>query len=212
MPNATPTPVVKFLATEKYETVWNAMRDFTEQRVETSADEIWLLQHPPVYTLGQGGKEEHIIRRNNIPVIHSDRGGQVTYHGPGQIVAYVLLDIRRRSGGLRTLVRALEAAIINLLCDYGINANGDEKAPGVYVAGAKIAALGLRLRRGCTYHGISLNVAMDLSPFADINPCGYANLSVTQMADHGVALAAADIMPPLAEHLKKTLWDGYCKL
>ncbi len=125
MPNATPTPVVKFLATEKYETVWNAMRDFTEQRVETSADEIWLLQHPPVYTLGQGGKEEHIIRRNNIPVIHSDRGGQVTYHGPGQIVAYVLLDIRRRSGGLRTLVRALEAAIINLLCDYGINANGD---------------------------------------------------------------------------------------
>lgn len=198
-------PVIKRLGCEHYETVWQAMRQFTDQRLAETNDEIWLLEHPPVYTLGQGGKGKHILRANGIPVIRSDRGGQVTYHGPGQIIAYVLLDIRQRNGGLRFLVRQLEEAVIRLLSDYGIKGCGNEKAPGVYVQGAKIAAIGLRLRRGCTYHGVSLNVAMDLSPFLDIDPCGYAGLAVTQMADYGVTADVKEIMQPFALHLQKTL-------
>lgn len=166
-----------------YEPVWRAMQRFTEQREATTPDEIWLLSHPPVFTQGQAGKAEHILAPGDIPVIQIDRGGQVTYHGPGQLVVYVLIDIRRADMGVRQLVSALEQAVIDTLSCVKIEATLQPRAPGVYVEGAKIASLGLRIRRSCSYHGLSLNVAMDLEPFARINPCGYQGMAVTQIAD-----------------------------
>lgn len=180
---------VRFLGQQAYEPTWAAMQAFTAARDETTPDELWLLEHPPVYTQGQAGKPEHLLNPGQIPVVQIDRGGQVTYHGPGQLVAYVLFDLKRRKLGVRELVRRLEQSVIDLLAGYGITAYGKVDAPGVYVAQgdgeAKIAALGLRIRNGCCYHGLSFNVHMDLSPFHHINPCGYAGLHVTQLADFG---------------------------
>ena len=178
---------VRHLGTADYESTWHRMRDFTMARIAETADELWQVEHPSVYTLGVAAKPEHLPRTNNgIPVVKTDRGGQITYHGPGQVVIYTLLDLRRRNLGVRALVRKLEQAVIELLKAYRIEAKGREDAPGVYVAGAKVAALGLRIRNGCCYHGLSLNVDMDLSPFDAINPCGYPGLVVTQLRELGV--------------------------
>ncbi len=163
------------------------MREFTLARGDASPDELWLLEHPPVYTVGIAGKPEHWPRTDNgIPVVRVDRGGQITYHGPGQLVAYLLLDLRRRGISVRPLVRKMEQAVINLLADYGVDAHGRADAPGVYVGAAKIAALGLRVKNGCCYHGLALNVDVNLDPFLAINPCGYAGLEVTRMRDLGI--------------------------
>lgn len=167
----------------EYEPTWQAMRDYTEQRHQGSLDEIWYLQHPPVFTLGLNGKPEHLLDPGDIPVVHIDRGGQVTYHGPGQLVAYLLLDLHRRQGGVKLMVQQIEQAVIDLLSEFDIDAERLAGAPGIYVAGRKIAALGLRIRRGLSYHGLALNVDMDLAPFQRINPCGYAGMQVTQLAD-----------------------------
>ena len=177
-----------------YEPAWRAMREFTDTRGGDAADEIWLLEHPPVFTQGQAGRAEHLLNPGTIPVLQTDRGGQVTYHGPGQLVAYTLIDLRRRGLGVRDLVSALEAATVQLLAAYEIMASPRPDAPGVYVAsGAKIAQLGLRVRRGCSFHGLSLNVDMDLAPFGGINPCGHPGMAVTSMA-----LESGRSMPPLA--------------
>ena len=162
------------------------MREFTAARSASDADELWLVQHPAVFTLGQAGKHEHVLSAGAIPVVSSDRGGQVTYHGPGQVVLYCLLDLRRLHIGVRTLVESLEDSVIDSLAAHGLCAQRRAGAPGVYVADAKIAALGLRVRNACTYHGVSLNVRMDLEPFARINPCGFAGLRVTSMYEHGI--------------------------
>ena len=169
-----------------YEDTWTAMRDFTLARRDDTADEVWLLEHSAVYTLGLSGNTRHILRRNAIPIVHSDRGGQVTYHGPGQLVAYLLFDLKRLGIGIRSFVRTIEQAVIDLLAAHNITANRRAGAPGVYVAERKLAALGLRVRRGCTYHGLALNVNMDLAPFADIDPCGYPQLQITQLRDLGL--------------------------
>ncbi len=188
-----------------YETVWKEMRAFCDSRGADAADEMWLLQHAPVYTLGQAGRAEYLLRENGIPLVRSDRGGQITYHGPGQLVAYLMLDLRRRGWGARRLARAIENAVIALLAEYGIAAEGKPDAPGVYIRGAKIAALGLRIRRGCTYHGMSFNVDMDLSPFDDIAPCGFAGLRATQLADHAAAPPLSAVQEDLARHLRLAL-------
>jgi lipoyl(octanoyl) transferase len=171
------------LGVQPYEKVWAAMSEFTQHRALNAHDQLWLVQHPPVFTQGQAGKPEHLLNQNGIPLVQTDRGGQITYHGPGQLVAYTLLDLRRLKMGVRDLVTALEQSIIATLQHYSISSNSDLKAPGVYVNGAKIAALGLRVRRGCSFHGLSLNIAMDLSPFQNINPCGYQGLVTTQVKD-----------------------------
>ncbi len=176
---------VRHLGLRDYAPVVAAMQAFTESRDADSGDEIWLLEHPPVYTLGRAALPDHVLAPGAIPVVRTDRGGQVTYHGPGQLVAYTLIDLRRRRLGVRDFVHLLEGCLIDLLAGYGIPAGRRAGAPGVYVADAKIAALGLRVRRGCAYHGVSLNVDMDLEPFARINPCGYPGLRVTQLAALG---------------------------
>jgi len=185
------------------------MQAFTASRGVDTADEIWLTEHPPVYTLGLAGRHEQVLRDNGIPVIKVDRGGQITYHGPGQLVAYLLYDLRQRKLGVRAMVRTIEGALVEWLATLGVRAYGKPSAPGVYVARAggeaKIAALGLRVRNGCTYHGLAVNVAMDLAPFADIDPCGYPGLAVTQLADLDVARtveqAGAELAPILSAHL-----------
>ncbi len=164
-----------------YEPTWQAMRDFTDSRDELTDDELWLCEHPPVYTLGQAGKREHILNPGEIPVLQSDRGGQVTYHGPGQFIVYSLVNLRRAGYGIREMVVRLENSVIDLLAEYGVQAHSRRDAPGVYVGEAKIAALGLRVRKGCSYHGIALNIDPDLAPFLGINPCGYEHLQVTSM-------------------------------
>jgi lipoyl(octanoyl) transferase len=180
------------LGRQPYEPVWRAMQAFTEQRGDDTRDELWLLEHEPVFTQGLNGKTEHLLDPGPIPVLPVDRGGQVTYHGPGQLVAYYLIDLQRRGLGVRDLVIALEECVIELLAGHGISAQGRRDAPGVYVDDRKIASLGLRVRRGCSYHGLSLNVDMDLSPFQRINPCGHRGLAMTQMKelDPSVTLAA----------------------
>jgi lipoyl(octanoyl) transferase len=178
------------------------MQDFTASRTAATPDEIWLLEHEPVYTLGLAGRCEHIHGDTGIPVIKSDRGGQVTYHGPGQLIAYLLFDLRRLDIGVRLLVRAMENAVIDLLAEFGVCAAGSVSQPGVYVGGAKIAALGLRIKNGCCYHGLALNVDMDLLPFAAIDPCGYPGLAVTQLRDLGVEANIAELRPHLVRHLK----------
>ena len=174
---------VRWLGQVDYEPTWHAMQTFTDQRNADSADEIWLLEHPPVFTQGQAGKAEHVLFPGDIPVVQVDRGGQVTYHGPGQLVAYILIDIRRQHIGVRELVTLIENALVQLLSGYNVTAYAKPDAPGVYVDEAKIASLGLRIRRGCSFHGLALNVAMDLEPFQRINPCGYQGLRMTQLAE-----------------------------
>lgn len=171
-----------------YRSAWERMRHYTDTRAAASADVLWLLEHPAVYTFGQAGRPEHLLDAGDTPVVHSDRGGQVTWHGPGQCVAYLMLDLKRLGIGVREMVERIEGAVIALLAGYGIHGLGRREAPGVYVDGAKIAALGLRVRRGCSYHGLSFNVDPDLAAFRGINPCGFAGLAVTRLVD----LAAAD--------------------
>ena len=194
----------------EYQPTWRAMQQFTAARDAATRDEIWLLEHPPVYTLGLAGKMEHVLAPGDIPVIHIDRGGQVTYHGPGQLVVYPLIDLKRLRLGVRALVEALENSVIATLAEFGIQAAGRRDAPGVYTPGGrKIAALGLRVRRGCSYHGLAFNIAMDLEPFSRINPCGYADLEITQLKDLG---GPADVNT-VAARLKLRLLDqlGYNK-
>ena len=174
--------VLRELGEVEYQPTLQAMKDFTDRREPDTPDELWLLQHPAVFTQGQAGKAEHVLAAGDIPVIQVDRGGQVTYHGPGQWVLYLLLDLRRRHCGVRDLVDLIEHSVVRLLAEYGIEAQPRRDAPGVYVGAQKIASLGLRVRRGCSYHGLALNVDMDLEPFQRINPCGYAGLEVTSMA------------------------------
>lgn len=177
-------PVVRRLGLVEYLPTLEAMRSLTAERDAETADEIWLLEHPPVFTQGQAGKPEHVLAAGDIPVVRVERGGQVTYHGPGQLVAYLMLDIRRSEMGVRDLVTAMERSLVSLLDSYGVDAAPRADAPGVYVGQAKIASLGLRIRRGCSFHGLALNVDMDIQPFQRINPCGYAGLAMTQLRDH----------------------------
>lgn len=200
--------MVRYKGLTDYEDVWSQMKDFTALRDSQTPDEIWLLEHHPVYTLGQAGKEEHILNPAGIKVVRSDRGGQVTYHGPGQLIAYLLLDVSRRSLGVRQLVSTVESAIISFLESYGVKAGRVKSAPGVYIEGKKVAALGLRIRRGCCYHGLSLNMDMDLSPYSGINPCGYDSLEVTQLKDYGVTLSLEDAGKQLITYLAQEFSFG----
>lgn len=198
-------PLTRHLGLIEYLPTWQAMQDFTAARGPDTPDELWLLEHPPVYTLGLAGKPEHLLRATDIPVVKIDRGGQITYHGPGQIVVYLLLDLKRSNIGVKELVRRMEQAPIDLLAGYGVKAERHDKAPGVYVGNAKIAALGLRIKNGCCYHGLCLNVDMDLSPYAAINPCGYEGLAVTQCRDVGVTDNLEVVGDKLIEQLKQNL-------
>lgn len=200
-PPPAPCLRVRRLGRVEYAPTFAAMQEFTATRTAETADELWIVEHPPVFTLGQAGKPEHLLRDIGIPLVRIDRGGQVTYHGPGQVVIYLLLDLNRRQLKVRELVRHIEQAVIDLLAAHGVTAERHTNAPGVYVAGAKIAALGLRIRRGCSYHGVALNVQMDLSPFAAINPCGYPGLAVTQTHDLGLALTPDTAADELTRHL-----------
>lgn len=191
-----------------YLATWEAMRAFTDGRDTTTADEVWVLEHPPVFTQGRNGKAEHLLAPGDIPVVPVDRGGQVTYHGPGQAVVYPLIDLRRHHLGVRHLVSAMEQAVIDLLADHGVTARARADAPGVYVAGAKVASLGLRVRHGRSYHGLSLNVDMELEPFARINPCGYAELAVTQLRDLGIALRPEEAGVAVAAYLAQRVGYG----
>ncbi len=201
------TLIARQLGLREYTPVWRAMQAYTDQRQTDWDDEIWLVEHPPLFTLGFNGKTGHLLNPGDIPVVTIDRGGQVTYHGPGQQIAYLLIDIRRCKLGVRKMVERIEQAIIDLLAGFDINAHGRRDAPGVYVGEAKIAALGLRIRRGCSYHGLALNVNMDLEPFTRINPCGYADLPVTQIRELGGPDSLAEIAPLLCRHLAQQL--GY---
>ena len=199
-------PVIRHLGQVEYEPTWRAMEKFTLERGPGTPDEIWFLEHLPVFTLGLAGKMEHVLAPGDIPVVHIDRGGQVTYHGPGQLVVYPLIDLRRRKLGVRELVEALENSVIDTLAGYGIDAKGRRDAPGVYVDARKVCSIGIRVRRGCSYHGIAFNVDMDLSPFQRINPCGYAGLEMTQVSALGgpadVREVAEDLTPALLRHLR----------
>ena len=189
-----------------YQPTWQAMQRFTDTRNADTPDEIWLLEHPPVFTQGQAGKAEHLLFPGEIPVVQVDRGGQVTYHGPGQLVAYLLLDVRRSGIGVRELVSRIERSLIDTLASYGVTANAKPDAPGVYVDGAKIASLGLRIRNGRSFHGLALNVDMDLQPFQRINPCGYAGMAMTQLADLVAGpVELAEVSRRLREQLVKHL-------
>lgn len=199
---------------QDYQTIWQAMRDFTEHRSSTTEDEIWLLQHQPVFTLGQAGKIEHLLTNTSIPLVKTDRGGQITYHGPGQLIAYLLIDIKRRHLGVRDLVSLMEVSLMQLLSDINVESYTKKSAPGVYIQRCinhkmtehKIAALGLRIRKGCSYHGLALNVDMDLSPFQQINPCGYAGLAVTQLTEiSAVKPDWQEIEQKLVQHLVKNI-------
>lgn len=197
MPGSLPLQV-RYLGEIDYRQAWQAMMDFTHQRTAASDDEIWLLEHPPVFTQGQAGKAEHLLFPGDIPVVQSDRGGQVTYHGPGQLIAYPLLDLRRLGIGVRDLVTIIEQTVVALLENYGVSARPRSDAPGVYVDEAKIASLGLRVRKGCSFHGVSLNLTLDLAPFSRINPCGYQGLRMTRLAD---LVAEVPPMERVAEQL-----------
>ncbi len=196
---------IRRLGLTDYRPTWEAMRRFTEDRGPATADEIWLTEHPPVFTQGLNGRAEHLLAPGDIPVVQIDRGGQVTFHGPGQLVLYCLLDLQRLGIGVKGLVGTIEKSVIELLAEYAIDAKTMAGAPGVYVDGAKIAALGLRVRKGCCYHGLSLNIDMDLEPFARINPCGYRGLEVTQLVDLGVATDVARTGDRLAQLLTGNL-------
>ena len=195
------TLLVKHLGRVEYEPTWRAMQQFTESREQGSTSEAWIVEHPPVFTQGQAGKPEHLLAVSEIPVVQSDRGGQVTYHGPGQVVIYLLLNLRGTGMGIRGLVTAIEDSIIAMLAEHNIDAESRRDAPGVYVNEAKIAALGLRVKRGFTYHGLSFNLDMDLSPFQQINPCGYQGLAVTQGAELGLSLSFDQAAKTILEQL-----------
>ena len=197
--------LVRRLGLQPYAAVWEAMRAFTDARAQDTPSELWLLEHPPVFTLGQAGRVEHVRAPGAIPVVRSDRGGQVTYHGPGQLVAYLLLDLRAAGLGVRPLVSLLEQTLVGLLAEWGVPAESRPDAPGVYVDGRKIASLGLRVRRGCSYHGIALNIDLDLEPFSRIDPCGFPGLAVTRLRDLGVTLDVAVAGDRLAERLAAAL-------
>ena len=201
------TLIIRDLGLQDYEPVWKEMQKFTADRDEKTPDELWCLEHPPVFTMGLNGKSKHLLNVNDIPVINIDRGGQVTYHGPGQLIVYTLIDLKRRHLGVKDLVKNIEQSIIQLLKKYDIKAEGKENAPGVYVSGEKIAALGLRIKKNKSYHGLSLNLDMDLSPFLQINPCGYEDLSVTQLKDLKSEFDFNTIKNELVQHLSKLL--GY---
>jgi lipoyl(octanoyl) transferase len=190
---------------QEYQPTLEAMRGFTDLRGPDTLDELWLLEHPPIFTLGQAGREEHLLDPGPIPVLKVDRGGQVTYHGPGQLVVYVLLDLRRAGLGVKRLVQRLEQAVIDLLANSGVTAERRPDAPGVYVSGAKVASLGLRIRNGCSYHGLALNVDMDLEPFSRINPCGYPGLAVTQMSDLVAGVSMEEVETGLVRSLESSL-------
>jgi len=204
------TLVIRQLGRRDYESVWHAMQDYTDNRTSQSNDEIWLVEHEPVFTQGQAGKEEHLLCPGDIPVVKVDRGGQVTYHGPGQLVAYVLLDIRRLKIGVRDLVTHIEQSLVELLKQHDITAYPKADAPGVYVDNKKIASLGLRIRKGCSFHGLALNVNMDLSPFQRINPCGYAGLEMVQMNQFGGPFIHNEVEQKLTFVVAKQL--GFSKL
>jgi len=188
-----------------YTQTWHQMQSFTDCRDEQTKDEIWIVEHPPVYTLGLNGQKEHLLRANRIPVVKTDRGGQVTYHAPGQLVVYVLLNLPRLRRGVREMITILEQAMLHTLSEYGIQAESKADAPGVYVNQQKIGAVGLRVRKKCCYHGLSLNNAMDLTPFDDINPCGYADLTVTQLADLNIHIKTHELAVPVVHHLLQQL-------
>ena len=197
--------VVRELGLRPYRQVWQEMQSFTDRRTASTQDELWVLQHPPVYTLGKNSKAEHIIDPGDIPVVQSDRGGQVTYHGPGQLIVYTLLDLHRLNTGVRGLVTRIENSVIDMLAEYDIRACARKDAPGVYVDGSKIAALGLRVRRGCSFHGLAFNVDMDLEPFSRINPCGYQGLEVTQLSDLVDRPEFGEVEARLLSHLQRQL-------
>ncbi len=188
-----------------YEPTWRQMQALNDARDASSPDELWVLEHPPVYTLGMAGKPEHLLCETDIPMVRIDRGGQITYHGPGQIVVYLLIDLRRRGLKVREMVHLMEQALIDTLADEGLVAERQAGAPGVYIGGAKVAALGLRVKNGCSYHGLSLNVDMDLTPFTWINPCGYSGLQTTQLRDLGVDTEQAVVADRLIGHLERLL-------
>ena len=201
----TPAPAMRWLGRVEYEPTWRAMQRLTEVRDAATPDELWFLEHPPVFTLGMNGKPEHVLAAGDIPVVQIDRGGQVTYHGPGQLVVYPLIDLRRARLGIRELVVALENAIIALCEARGVKAAGRRDAPGVYVDGRKLASIGLRVRRGCSYHGLALNVAMSLEPFQRINPCGFAGLQLIDMQSLGIRADVESVARDLAPHLLASL-------
>ncbi len=202
----TPIPLhIRHLGLCDYTQTWEAMREYTDTRDENSPDEIWLLQHPPVFTQGQNGKAEHILDAGDIPIIQVDRGGQVTYHGPGQWVAYVLIDLKRRKIGIRQLVTAIEQAIIATLADWGVKAHNRSDAPGVYVDGAKIASLGLRVRKSRSYHGLAFNIDMDMEPFSRINPCGLLGIRMVQLRDFVDSIQLDSVAEKLIMHLEQQL-------
>lgn len=198
---------IRNLHIQNYSAIWRAMQDFTARRDKGTADELWVVEHPPVFTLGLNGRDHHLREVGDIPVVHCDRGGQATYHGPGQVVVYVLVNLRRKDLGVRQLVDGLELSVIDLLQCYHIEGERRAHAPGVYVRGRKIASLGLRVRRGCSYHGLSLNAAMDLSPFYRIDPCGYPDMEVTDLRSLGVTVSLATIQLTLSQYLARRL--GY---
>lgn len=203
--SATDALVIRHLGQVEYETAWRDMQSFTNHRDRNTPDELWFLEHPPVFTLGRNGRQEHLHRSGGIPVLKVDRGGQVTYHGPGQLVVYTLLNINRRQLGVQSLVRMLEQAVIDLCAGYGIEAQRRNSAPGVYVDERKVAALGLRVRKGCSFHGLSLNIDMDLAPFSMIDPCGYSDLEVTQLRDLGIETSMTTLTGQFQNHLEQLL-------
>jgi lipoyl(octanoyl) transferase len=205
VPRTLPMTRIRHLGRVEYEPTWRAMQRFTEERDADTADEIWFLEHPPVFTLGVNASRAHLLAPGDIPVVQVDRGGQVTYHGPGQLVVYPLVDLRRAALGIREFVSALERAVIELAGEYGIAAESRREAPGVYVAGRKLASVGVRVRRGGSYHGLALNVALDLGPFARINPCGYAGLEMTQLAKLGGPASVEECARALEPHLRRAL-------
>ncbi|HEY7865441.1 MAG TPA: lipoyl(octanoyl) transferase LipB [Psychromonas sp.] len=196
---------LRYLGKQDYLSSWQAMSDFTSARDENTVDEIWLVEHPAVFTQGLSGKAEHLLQHSQIPVVQSDRGGQITFHAPGQLVVYLLINLRRKALNVRALVTIMEESIINLLADYNVSAVAKPDAPGVYVEGKKIASLGLKIRKGCSFHGLALNVDMDLSPFLQINPCGYAGLEMTQCKAEGLTLSVDQLAPLLIEKMNQKL-------
>ena len=205
MDTVNPNIIIRQLGRQDYQPVWDQMHAFTDNRNADTPDELWIVEHPPVFTQGQAGKAEHILAPGDIPVIQVDRGGQVTYHGPGQIVAYPMIDLRRHGIGVKALVCGIEQAIIDTVAEYGVEAKRKEKAPGVYVDGRKIASLGLRIRRGCSFHGLAFNVDMDLEPFNRINPCGFAGLEVVQLSALAENVTMAQVTEQLITHFCKQL-------
>jgi lipoyl(octanoyl) transferase len=204
-PAQVPAPVIRHLGLVEYQATWERMQRFTQERTAETPDELWFLEHPPVFTLGVNASRMHVLTPGDIPVLQIDRGGQVTYHGPGQLVVYPLMDLRRANFGVREFVTALEQAVIALAAQFGISAESRRNAPGVYVTGRKLASVGVRVRRGGSYHGLAVNVALDLAPFGRINPCGYAGLAMTQLSELGGPRSVPECAATLEPHLLRAL-------